>query len=687
MKKSLKIILYLLIASIITILVTVVCLPFIVNPNDFKIQIEDLVKKETGRTLTIKGDLKLSIFPWLGLSTGQISLSNAKGFGRKNFAQIQQSEIKIKLISLLSKQLDVSEIVFKGLNLHLSKNKQGVNNWDDFKNLSNKDSKASNSLAILAIAGLSIEDAAITWDDLQTNQHSEIKNIQVKIGQLNFNQKIPLKLSLEFINQEPSFTQTVDISSQLIIDSSLNIFQLKDFKLALIAKGKTIPTGSLSIYLFTNALFNKTEQQLKLSELNINLGEFKFKADLNADLRTPEKINLTATIANFNVAKFLHKMEINLPKMADEKALTDFEVVFKLQANTEQVNISDLVLKLDESTLKGSIKISNFIKPTVQFDLSVDRINIDRYLPPKNSQISKKIVTPASTAIIGVSAIPIEMLKNLDIAGQIIIKQLKVNDLKMQELTLKLDAKKGIIQSNQTIKQFYKGLYQGGFNFNVNASEPVFILNEQFSDIQIAPLLNDINGESRLKGVVNVNAQLTGHGKTKEAIKSSLKGQVNFLFKDGIINRFNLQKIINQGKNLLKGSLPTKGDSNHEQSIFSKISATVYINNGLIQNNDLLGLSSKIKFSGEGHANLITENLDYKIKVLRIKQQATENTAEILSSQPIIINVAGNFNSPSYKLDFAKMLLEKNQDKIDKVLKNFDEKIPEKLGNFLKSIL
>ncbi len=684
MRKTLKIILYIASTSVVIILVTVLSLPFIVNPNDFKSQIETLVKEKTGRTLTIEGDLKLSVFPWLGISTGKVSLSNAQSFDNPYFAQIQQSEINVKLIPLLSKQFDVSEIVFKGLRLHLSKNKQGINNWDDLKGSSKNDSEITNPLAILAIAGLSIEDASITWDDLQTDQHSKINNLKIKMGKLDFNQKIPLSLSLTFVNQQPLITQLLNFSGNLILTPSLEVFKLNDVQIALVTKGESIPTGSLTLHLMTHVLFNKPQQHLRLSGLKINSGELKFKAELDSYFKETTKINLTAGIANFNAAKFLQKMEFKLPKMADENALTHLELDFKLQANTEQVNISELVLKVDESTLKGSIEVNNFEKPSVLFDLSANKVNIDRYLPLKDNN-SKKIITPASAAVISVSLAPVAMLKALDASGKIIIEQLKVNELKMQGVTLKLDAKKGILQSNQVIKQFYKGQYQGGFNLNVNTSKPIFILDEKFNNIHIAPLLKDINGEVPIKGLVNMSAQLTGYGNTAQTIKSSLKGQLSFLFKDGVISDFNIQQLLNQGKSLIEGTSPPKTDNN-TPPIFSKISATAYVNQGLIQNNDLLGVSPKMKLTGQGYANLITEELNYNIKLLRVKQQATKTTPEILSSQPIIINVAGNFNDPSYQLDFAAMLLEKNRDKIGKLLNNIDKNIPENIGDFLDKV-
>lgn len=677
MRQSLKIILYLLTASIVVILVAVLCLPFIINPNDFKAQIETVVKKQTGRTLTIKGDLKLSIFPWLGLSTGQIILSNAPGFNDQPFAQIQHSEIKIKLIPLLSKQLDVSEIIFKGLQLHLSKNKQGINNWDDLKPLSKDDSKMANPLAILTIAGLLIDNATITWDDLQTNQHSEIKNMHIEVGKLALNHKVPLKLSLKLINQQPSLTQLVNLSGNLIIDSSLEIFQLQNLQVKLANTSVLIPTKSLTIDLFTDALFNKSAQHLHLSKLKINSGAFNFSADVDGYFKEPAKMVLIGAIANFNLATFLDKMKIKLPKMRDENALTALKLGFKLQANTEQVKINNLRLKVDETWLKGSIQITHFLKPLVQFDLAIDKINLDRYLPPKNKP--KNITSPTSIAAIGLASVPIKMLRKLNSTGQIAIEQLKFNDLTMQGVTLKLEAKKGIVQSNQAINQFYKGDYQGSFNLDANRTQPVFSLNEHFNNIHIAPLLNDINANLSVQGLLNVDAQLTGQGNTEELIKSSLKGQLRFLLKEAVIKGFTVQKILNNQ------TLAIEGKNVHSR--FSKISASVRINQGLIQNEDLFALSPKIKLTGQGQANLITEKLNYQFKALRIKQSATTNNVEVLSRQPIIINVAGTFDKPHYSANVAAMLLKKHKNKIDKVLNKFDKKMPAKLEKFLKNIL
>lgn len=682
MRKSLKIIIYVLAASVFVVLATALCLPFLIDPNDFKPQIEAAVKEHTGRELAIDGQMELSLFPWLGVSTGKMSLSNAKGFKAPHFAQISQSELNVKLIPLMSKQLEISQIVFKGLKLHLSKKSDGTSNWDDLKALSKKDEeKSANPLAILGIAGLLIDDASIVFDDREAGRYSEIKNLRLDVDRLAFNRPTPLSLSLNLNNSKPDFRQRLDFSGELLLNESLDKFHLQNLRLTLNNQSPLLPSGTLNIELLANVLFDKHERHFKLSDVEIRSEQLKIRASLDSRFKqSPAQTILDVTVENFNAAEFLNRQEVRLPKMADERALNDVELDFKLLATSGQIKIQNLNLKIDETTLKGSTVISNLSEPAIEFDLSVDRLNADRYLPPEDKNAPPKVATPASAAVAGMSLLPVETLRKLNAAGQIMIEQFKVNDLKMQGFNLKLEAEKGLLQSRQTVREFYEGSYRGQFSLNVNPAQPHLSLNEHLQGIQLEPFLNDIHGESRMTGLANIRAKLTGRGNSKEAIKASLNGQMDFLFQNSAIKGFNIQKIIDSGKAILKGERPPENSSN-EQSLFSKISATAHVSNGLIRNDDLLALSSRVKVTGKGQANLVSEQLAYRFRAVRIKQKEPE----ILSSQPVLINVSGTFDRPRYNLDIAAMLVEKNKDKIDKVLSGIDESLPEKVEDFLKN--
>ena len=105
MLRILRIFITLVGAIILLGLVALIGLVVFVNPNDLKPQINQAVTKFTGRQLLLGGDIKWSIFPWLGLQLNDAKLSNNPGFGDNPFAQIKKLDIQVRLLPLLHKQL------------------------------------------------------------------------------------------------------------------------------------------------------------------------------------------------------------------------------------------------------------------------------------------------------------------------------------------------------------------------------------------------------------------------------------------------------------------------------------------------------------------------------------------------------------------------------------------------------
>ena len=58
------------------------------DANLYKKQIISLVNKQTGRELSIDGDLKLAVYPDIAIELDKASLSNAAGFTGDQFATI-----------------------------------------------------------------------------------------------------------------------------------------------------------------------------------------------------------------------------------------------------------------------------------------------------------------------------------------------------------------------------------------------------------------------------------------------------------------------------------------------------------------------------------------------------------------------------------------------------------------------
>jgi len=596
MGKIAKVILISIPSVIGLIVLAVIAIPLFVDLNDYKPEIEAAVKDKTGRELKIAGDIDLSIFPWLGVSTGKITLSNAPGFVPDYFAVIKESDIKIKLMPLLSKEVEVSTITFKGLELNLAKNKKGLSNWDDLagKNQPKKaeekvvkveeKTEAASVLAALMIGGLSIEDAQIHWDDQQAGQQVIIKDFNLKTGKIALNEAIDIKLSLFVDNKKPALTEALSLTTELVIDESMQLIQLKNTKINSATKGAIVPNGAFDVQL--------------LSQIAIDLKQ-------------------------------------------------------------ESLALENLKIAFDDTTIDGFLRIKQFSKPALAFNLAINEIDVDRYTAADKAQ-TKVVASPAAAVAATTALIPVKTIRELNLNGDISIDKLKASGVTLEKITLNIQAKDGVLRTKQAIKQLYDGQYSGQLTLNAKARTPKIALNEKVTKVQIGRLLKDFKPDqpAKLTGAINLAAKLNTQGNTVPQFKSNLAGNLSFSVNNGAIQGVNFQQMIDMGK-MFQGKT-MKDKYAKEQTVFSAIKGTGTVRRGIITNPDFLMNSAQLVVNGSGTVNLVNEALNYKAKATL----TNKNTKD----RPVGIKVAGTMSKPTYKVDVLSMINETEKKKMNKAL-------------------
>jgi len=681
MNKIVKTILIFLSSVVVLVLAAVVILPFIIDVNDYKSEIENVVKEKTGRTLTIEGELNLSVFPWLGISTGAIKLSNAEGFSEQNFAAIKASEVKVKLLPLFSKSVEVNTVVLKGLELHLAKNKQGTSNWDDLINKDQspqakiaketdnkaKESETGSVLAALAIGGLDIENAQLSWDDQQAGKKLVVKDLNLKVGAVAFNKPIAIKLSFLFEGSEPKLTERLSLSTQLTLDKALQKIQLAHLKINSKTEGAMISSGILNLELLAQVFVDLHQDTLALKELQIKTDIIDLSADINVNqLKTAPQYVGSISIAQFSPKKLMQHLKISVPVTTDASVLQKMLINFDLKGSTDSVVIEKLAIVLDDTQIKGRAQVDHFAKPAIAFNLMVDDIDVDRYSAPKKEGKKVAPVTPATAVAAASNLLPIETIRALNLSGNLQIDKLKVAQLKMSGINVNIQAKNGLLKTKQAIKQLYSGSYTGAALINVQRKIPVISLNERLKNVQLEPLLTDMKSDTpaKITGVANIVAKLSMRGNTVPAVKSTLGGNLSFLVKHGAVRGVNVQKMIDLGKTLSSGK-KMKASYANEQTLFSTLQGTATIRNGLVNNPDFLLESSTVEVKGGGTANLVNDALKYKVKA---KLKTSANSKSIVKGRTVAINVGGSLAKPTYRVDIMSLITEQEQQKLEKVI-------------------
>ncbi len=73
-------------ALVALVVLGVLVIVWLVDPNSFKSQIETAVRDRTGREFALVGDIELGFFPWLSLSTGEGRFGSPRASGRSRWS-------------------------------------------------------------------------------------------------------------------------------------------------------------------------------------------------------------------------------------------------------------------------------------------------------------------------------------------------------------------------------------------------------------------------------------------------------------------------------------------------------------------------------------------------------------------------------------------------------------------------
>jgi AsmA protein len=184
------------------------------DPNHYKPELIKLVQEKQQRTLTIPGDITLSVFPKLGADLGKITISERNS--TDEFASIDSAKLSLALIPLLSKQFVVDQVHIDGLRASIRKNKNGSTNFDDFVSTQKKDEPAQE--VKFDIDSVDINNAYLLYDDQQAQRRLELVKLNLKTGKIA--NGVPGKLNLNVLVRAnaPEVNASVAVKSGFTID-------------------------------------------------------------------------------------------------------------------------------------------------------------------------------------------------------------------------------------------------------------------------------------------------------------------------------------------------------------------------------------------------------------------------------------------------------------------------------------
>jgi AsmA protein len=467
---------------------------FTVDPNSFKPQIVNLVQEKTQRTLTLEGDIKLKLFPRLGLDLGKTRLSEHQGV--KDFASLDSVQLYVAWLPLLQKELVIRKVSVVGARANLVRNADGTTNFDD---LISKDKSAKIKFDI---DGVKVSRGVLSFDDRMTKRKWAISDLELSSGRIKDNThthvaldfklagdnpqlvtRIVLKSGLLFVQEEQHYAlDTLDLKASgvaagisqldLIARGDVDVqvktqeITLKDCKISLTGNRATdkldITLDAPKLMLtqkkvegakmtllakverqdgklaatFTVPDLSGSAQQFQVSQLSVDVDGKQGDNHIKGKLMGPLTGSLDAQL--FSLPTLSGNLDVANPKLSKGGMKLNLAGNARADLGMQELAVH-LNAKLDDSTIQTKLSMNQFANPSINFDIAIDQLDVDRYLPP-----STKATQSAPESPIDFSA-----LKAFNASGSVRIGQLKVANLKSSNVRLDMKADSSRIEANR----------------------------------------------------------------------------------------------------------------------------------------------------------------------------------------------------------------------------------------------
>jgi AsmA protein len=633
MKKPLKIGLIVCGALVALFVAAAVILVATVDPNEYKAEIAQAVKDQTGRQLVFEGDIGFNFFPWLGLKVGPMALGNRQGFTPDSMIRINRAEASIRILPLLSGEVAIGVVVLDGFTANLAVNKQGVNNWDDLAGAETakpaeakpeadaKDSgRGDGSIKDLSVQGIEITNANLVYDDAKNGKKMALSKINLIVGEVGDKTPFPFDLSFDLTMDDPKIDTRPRLTGMAAFDLTASTFDVT---------------------------------KLTLDALGMQLAGFAY-------VKAKDGLNYSGemTLAQTNLRDVMAQIGMQAPATADPKALEKFGTTVKFNGTADSAAIEELTATLDDTTVTGTASAKNFAKPALKFSVNVDDIDVDRYLPPATKEDAA--AKPAADAAPAAESAPAEepdltALRDLDLDGRITMGKVKAMNLRVTDILCQILAKGGVVTVKPFSANLYEGTLQGHSVLNANETPATWKEQATLENVKAGPLLKDLTGKDHVLGTTVVKYDVTGYGLTPDNIKKSLTGTASFAFTDGAVNGVNIAKMLRDAFNTIKGK--PKSPDEPERTDFAELLGSAVMDKGHIVNNDLLMKSPLLRVNGKGWADLPQNSVDYLATVTVVGTLKGQDGASIeeLSGLPLPIKAKGSLNDPSISLDIKAL--------------------------------
>jgi len=718
------------------------------DANNYKPQIIEQAEKATGRDFRIDGDISLSIFPFIGIKIEQVALGNAQGFKADAFASIEQLDVSVNVLPLLKKQLEINTIRLHGLRASLEVAKNKTNNWSDIGARPESDGSGSDApdseaaeapaqteqkvadqdkvdqvadteaagaaafdLQSLHVEGFEFVDAEIRYHDRSTGMLAQVTELNLETGEISFDEFVDVSFETRVQNNQPELDSRIELTTQLRFDKAFSSIQLADFVLSILADTEFLPQQE-TITLKSQIDVSMPSQTVKLSDTALSALGTVTETDISVkQFQSTPLIEASLAVQPFDARDIAARAGVVLPEMARADALDKVALSTRILMQGDRLEANDFSVKLDDSSLTGWVQLASIAAQSVRFDLTLDRIDVNDYMPPAEAEpataAGKEVASEqsgtapaggrdasksgsdtggsdtggsdaasdnaselAATDIAKTTGdekieLPLAMMRQLDIKGDFRITALKALDYDISNFHLGALAKDGVIKLEPVTLDVLEGKVAAVVDMDVREDIPDYGIKLDVDQVQAGPVVNPflvgLQGENdiSLSGAIDLAMGMKTRGESVNQLKKASKGRITLDMKETRVDNFDpeyymrksvAEYVDSKGFGLSKTIMGSF--SPREVTVFDSIYSNIDVADGKARTDDFLMDSKRVDVGAKGYVDIIENSVDM---VTSVSLPRGKTAVEKVLDEPLFVHVYGPFTALQYEIDTDKL--------------------------------
>jgi AsmA protein len=531
-----------------------VAVPFLLPLDTYRAPIERAASSALGREVQIRGSMGLTVYPQIGISLGDVSIANAQGARHPQMVEVKSVVVGAKLMPLLSRRLEITEVLLQNPVIHLETSKGGKSNWQLGAEKQAKPGETNSRIASVGVGRLSIEGGQVTYEDVATGASHAVKDV-------SFTLAMPL-------------TTATNVRVPLVFNGGLTY----------------------------------NNQPLKLNGRIENFDAFMRAQPVQARIGIGS--NLINAEFSGSIGSLAAWLGHPLPPgngfglMAMEGQVTAADGVYSLRQTQ---------LRFDSMSMNADLSFdTNQEVLAIKGKVALDRLDLHPYLAPGAE--SDTVAAAKANAANPDAPLALGGLKAVDADVTLVVGQMLLPGFRLDHGVVEAGLKGGVLKAELRNLSLYGGNGRGSLTVDASGDTPSIRSTLDLSGLQVQPFLNQLMEVNNVTGTGLVRFDVSGRGKTQAELIRALNGRGEMRFADGAVTGVDLSAVARVMQSVVTAQVLTGAVGPNAKTSFGQMGGTFTVKEGVLHTTDLKLTSDAVDLNGQGNVDLGAETVDFRFE-------------------------------------------------------------------------